>query len=55
MKIKMADLQRVLEVLREIEGYEPDETGRLGKIRADAFCARIAIETVIGFEDVEVA
>lgn len=57
VKIHMADLQRALEVLRQLETYFPESAprGQLGRLRADAYCARIAIETVVGAEEVEVS
>lgn len=55
--IPMSDLQRALEVLRQLETYFPDSApaGQLGRLRAEAYCARIAIETVIGKEEVEIS
>jgi hypothetical protein len=56
VKIDMKDLQKALEVLRKIEAfsYEVAAPGDLGALRAQAFCARSAIETSLSVGQVEV-
>lgn len=55
MKVEMKDLQDALDVLRRVENFERDAApGELGKLRAKAFCTRVAIEVSIGAAEVEV-